>query len=76
MRLVDAQLGRLLKALDRRNVLDETLVVVTSDHGDGIGERSRVQSGFRVAAHSAGIHESLLHVPLVARFPGQHDGKV
>lgn len=72
---MDAQLRRLIETLSEREVLDDTLVVVTSDHGEGFGEPSRVRPGARVAAHGAGIHEALLHVPLVVRPPGGADGR-
>lgn len=72
---MDNQIGRLVKTLNDRGVLDETLIVVTSDHGEGFGEPSRVRPGARVAAHGAGIHEALLHVPLVVRAPGQREGE-
>lgn len=72
---MDNQIGRVVKTLDERDELDDTLVVVTSDHGEGFGEPSRVRPGARVAAHGAGIHEALLHVPLVVRAPGQREGQ-
>jgi arylsulfatase A-like enzyme len=71
---MDAQIRRVVETLEDRGVLDDTLIVVTSDHGEGFGEPSRVRPGARVAAHGAGIHEALLHVPLVVRAPGQREG--
>ncbi|MEF8818387.1 MAG: sulfatase [Haloferacaceae archaeon] len=80
IRQMDAELERVLRALAERGVLEETLVVVTSDHGEGFGEASRIRGdrnslkpNARVAAHGAGIHEVLTHVPLVVKFPGQID---
>lgn len=70
---MDSQIERVLKALDKRGKLDDTLVVVTSDHGEGFGEPSRVRPDARVAAHGAGIHEALLHVPLLVQAPDQHE---
>ncbi len=72
---MDNQVGRVVRALDERGELDDTLVVITSDHGEGFGEPSRVRPGARVAAHGAGVHEVLLHVPLVVRAPGQREGE-
>lgn len=68
---IDRQIERVIETLRDRGDLEDTLVVVTSDHGEGFGEASRVRPGARVAAHGAGIHEALLHVPLLVRFPGQ-----
>lgn len=75
IRQMDATLGRIVRELRRRDVFDETLLVVTSDHGDGFGEWSRVRPGFRICDHNGGLHEVLTHVPLVVKAPNQTDGK-
>ena len=75
IRQVDAQLERLLGELRSRGELDETFLVVLSDHGEGFGEPSRVRPGARVASHSLSPHEVLLHVPLLVRYPGQEKGE-
>jgi hypothetical protein len=72
---MDEQVRRVVETLEERGTLEETLVVITSDHGEGFGEPSRVRPDARVAAHGAGIHEALLHVPLVVRVPGQTEGR-
>ncbi|WP_129115808.1 sulfatase [Halegenticoccus tardaugens] len=74
IRGMDAQLRRLVGALKRRGDLDDTLLVITSDHGEGFGEVSRLK-GIRIAGHVDGIHEALLHVPLVVKLPGQTEGE-
>ena len=56
----DAQLGRLLGALPAR---DETLVVVTSDHGEAFGEHGEI-------AHSIFVYDTTLRVPLIVAGPG------
>lgn len=68
---IDAQIQYLIETLKNRDVLEDTLVVITSDHGEGFAEPSRVRPGNRVSGHAVGIHEVLLHVPLVVKFPGQ-----
>lgn len=70
----DAALERVVTSLRDRGELDDTLLVVLSDHGEGFGEPSRVRPGARVASHSVAGHEVLLHVPLVVRYPGQTTG--
>jgi arylsulfatase len=72
---LDSLLERLVSTLKRRGEYDDTLLVVTSDHGEGFGEPSRVRPGIRVAGHNTALHESVLHVPLVVRFPGQTEGE-
>lgn len=76
IRQLDRELERLIQTLSERGELENTLVVVTSDHGEGFGDPSRVRPDARVASHSVGIHECLLHVPLIVKSPGQKDGKV
>lgn len=71
IRQMDAELERLVATLERRGVLDDTLLVVTSDHGEGFGEPSRLQDGVRLAEHGVAIHDAVVHVPLLVRHPGQ-----
>lgn len=75
VRSADRDVGRLLDALRERDDYDETLVVVTADHGEGFGERSAVRENLRIASHVAGAHESTLHVPLVVKYPYQSEGR-
>jgi len=70
---MDAQVDRLVEALRERGTLDDTLLVVTADHGECFGERSHVQPA-RLAGHGPGIDETLVHVPLLVREPGQTEG--
>ena len=55
---VDAQLGRLLEALDQRWPGPGTLVVVTADHGESLGEHGELTD-------SLGIYEATQRVPLL-----------
>lgn len=75
IRQTDAFVEQLINELRQRGAMEDTLVVITSDHGEGFGEESRVRPGVRTAGHVAGLHESLLHVPLVVSYPGQTEGK-
>jgi arylsulfatase A-like enzyme len=59
---IDAALGRLFKNLDDAGILDSTLVIVTSDHGEEFREHDQLQ-------HDQ-IYDEVLHVPLIVRFPG------
>jgi len=60
--MVDAEIGRVLTALGESGLADDTLVVLTSDHGEGMGEHQMVRK--------AVLYESAVRVPLVARLPG------
>lgn len=57
----DSQLGRLMEAVDRRN----TLVIVTADHGESLGEHGVWFN------HGDDVYETSVHVPFVMRWPGQ-----
>lgn len=73
---MDHHIRRLISILEERGELDETLIVVTGDHGQGFGEPSQVRRGLRTNAHSICIHESIMHVPLLVKYPGQSDSQV
>lgn len=75
IRQMDEEIERLVSTLRARSEFENTLLVVTSDHGDGFGECSAVRPAVRSAAHSYGIGENLLHVPLLVKRPGQSDGR-
>jgi choline-sulfatase len=59
----DELVGRLDTALGAAGLRDDTLFVVTSDHGEGLDEHGE-------AVHGYFVYETTLHVPLVARGPG------
>ncbi|MEO0653081.1 MAG: sulfatase, partial [Planctomycetota bacterium] len=59
----DAALGRLFAALARLDLNDQTLIVVTSDHGEELFEHGRL-------GHSHQLFRESLSVPLVAAGPG------
>ena len=59
----DELVGRLDAALVRLGLRKETLLVVTSDHGEGLGDHGEAVHGFFV-------YESTLAVPLLVRGPG------
>jgi arylsulfatase A-like enzyme len=61
---LDSELDRLLATLQERGILDNTLVILTSDHGEEFGEYGR-----DVVDHGRSINYALLHVPLVMVYP-------
>jgi arylsulfatase A-like enzyme len=60
----DLQLGALLQALDAKGVRDNTLVVVTADHGEGLGQHGTLD-------HAPQVYDEQLRVPLLFRWPGR-----
>jgi len=75
IRQVDTGVRNLVNELERIGELEETLLVVTSDHGEGFGERSAITPSVRQVSHNWGIGEELLHVPLLVKTPGQPTGQ-
>ena len=61
--VMDDWLARVLEQLDRRKLLDDTLVVVTSDHGENLGEGGHI-------GHAFSLDDRLIRVPLVFAGPG------
>jgi len=59
----DAQLGRVLQFLKTKGLYDRTIIVLSGDHGEGLGEHGEKTHGFF-------IYNSTLHVPLVVHAPG------
>lgn len=59
----DAQLGRLLDHLRRRGLYEKTVIVITSDHGESLGEHGEMEHGFF-------LYDATVRVPLVVKVPG------
>jgi arylsulfatase A-like enzyme len=63
----DAEVGRLLDAVKSRGLSDDTVVIVTADHGEAFGERGHI-------GHARTVYEEELRVPLLVRIPGVRPG--
>jgi arylsulfatase A-like enzyme len=68
VRYVDAQVGRLAAALRDAGRGDDTLLVVTADHGEALGDHGVLEHGFTV-------YDELVRVPLIVRGPGIAPGR-
>jgi arylsulfatase A-like enzyme len=62
IRFTDEHLGRLIAYLRTLRVLDDTLVVVTADHGDEFFEHGG-------KGHATTLYDEIVRIPLVMRFP-------
>lgn len=60
---VDSQIARLLAGIDRLGVGDSTVIVVTSDHGESLGEHGE-------QTHGVLLYDATLRVPLLFKLPG------
>lgn len=63
LRLIDDQLERLFAALEQENVLQDTLIVYLSDHGDFCGDYGLYRKGLA-------LPECTIRIPLMFRGPG------
>ena len=61
---VDAILGRFLAELDKRGLYDKSIIILTGDHGEGLGEHGE-------AEHGVLLYREVLHVPLIVKLPGK-----
>jgi len=61
---MDEYVGMLLDRIEAKGVKDNTLVVVTADHGEGLGDHGE-------PTHAMLLFDATLHVPLIIRLPGE-----
>lgn len=64
VRAVDGAMRDIVAALEQRGMLDETLVILTADHGEEFAERGHW------GQHATNLHEYQVHVPLWMWWPG------
>lgn len=69
IRFMDQHFQRILDALEKRGLLDRSIVLFTSDHGEGMGEHDYY------FAHGEFLYQGLLHVPLVIRYGDRLRGR-
>lgn len=69
VRYTDTYIQALVDYLDDNDLLNSTLLVVMSDHGEELGERGTV------GMHAHSLHAEALHVPLIMRLPGGGQGR-
>ena len=61
--MIDQEVGRILDALDRLGIAENTLVIYSTDHGHFIGHHGLIAKG---AFH----YEDMLRIPMIVRYPG------
>jgi len=59
---LDYRIGELLRKLESLGRYDNTLIILTSDHGENLGEHNLID-------HQFSVHETLLKIPLILRYP-------
>ena len=65
---VDQQVGRLFESMEKIGLWDDTLIIVTADHGEALFEHGRWE-------HGASVLEEVVRVPLIVRGPGIKPGR-
>ncbi len=66
---MDAEIGKLIGELRKRGAYDNTMIIVTSDHGEALGDHGLIRHG------EDAVYQSDVHVPLIIKYPGQHQGQ-
>jgi arylsulfatase A-like enzyme len=66
---LDAEIGNLLVQLRKMALYEDTMIVLTSDHGEFLGEHELID-------HGKDLYQPVLWVPLIIKNPGQREGKV
>ncbi len=59
---MDERIGELLEILKQNDSAENTLIIVTSDHGENLGDHG-------LMAHQYCLYDTLIHVPLIIHFP-------
>lgn len=62
LKYLDNKIGELVEVMRLSNILDNTMIIITSDHGENLGERNMIQ-------HLFDLHRTLTHVPLIIKYP-------
>lgn len=67
--LMDAKLEAFFRSAERDGLLDDTVVILTSDHGEAFGDHG-------LYLHDASVYDTHLHVPLWIRWPGRSPERI
>ena len=66
---IDKEIGKIIDAIDKNNLWENTVVIFSSDHGDGIGAHHWNQK--------SALYEEIVNIPLIVTLPGKkHAGTV
>jgi len=64
----DAELGKLFTRMKELDLFENSLIVVTADHGEAFGERALI-------GHGMSVYQNQVHVPLIIKFPNSDRGR-
>jgi arylsulfatase A-like enzyme len=66
---LDTQIGKLIARLKQMGLYDNTMIVITADHGEEFGRH-------QLLGHGKSVYQAEVHVPLLVKYPGQTQGSV
>jgi len=74
IRSTDEWIGKLLARLEDQRLFDDSLLIVTADHGEEFGDHGSLSHGKRISTPQDGraqikLYDELIHVPMIIRFP-------
>jgi len=69
---VDYWIGKFLTALEAIGLLDNSLIILTADHGDSFGEHGEFGHGER----SANLYDEIIRIPLIISAPNIRKGEI
>jgi len=65
---LDDEVGKLVTRLKQLGVYENTMIVITSDHGEAFGERDLME-------HSVSVYQDQISVPLVIKYPNSREAR-
>jgi len=66
---VDHHAGELIRTLRRHGAYDNTLIIITADHGEAFGDKGFI-------GHGNSVYQDAIHIPLLIKLPRQTSGEV
>jgi len=66
---IDFHIGELIEKLKALNLYDNSIIIITSDHGEMFGEKQLVE-------HGISVYQDVIHVPLLIKYPNTYEGTV
>ena len=64
---LDSLLNDLINSMKEYGIYEDTMIIITADHGEHFGENGR-------ASHQFSLYDELIHIPLLIKFPNQQYG--
>ena len=66
---IDSCIGKLLARMRELGLYENTLVIITADHGEAFGEHNRMEHAY------GSLYQDQIHIPLLVKYPGQREAQ-